>query len=142
MPEPLGKEIPDLATVRDFVQEFSERSFPTIKYKVLSTDVPVDELYRETLVKDWPTEVDMPIYFRVNPSERVLARFGIESVQDAIAVIDNATLVLHGIDPKVGDRISYFGITYEVLTIKHTDYWINSQYPISRVLTLKNINPK
>ena len=140
MTDLIGKELADLGTSRGFVHEFHEWAFPTIKYFPLSTDVPSDSLYSETIEKTFGASVDVPAYFRTDPSTKILARYGIESWQPAIAVMDNITLSRLQIDPKPGDRIEYFGMLYEVLTVKYTDYWVNTQYPLSRVLTLKNLN--
>ena len=104
MAELVGKELSDLATAREFVQEFHEWAFPSINYYVLRTDQPNDSLYNETVGKSFADPIVIPAYFRVDPSTKILARYGIESWQPAIAVMDNLTLSRLQVDPKQGDQ--------------------------------------
>ena len=142
MAELFGKDLADLKTNREFLEDFHGYAFPNIDYYVLNTDQPTDSLYNETLAKQFAGPFSVPAYFRADPSTKILARYGIESWQPAIAVFDNVTLSRMQVDPKPGDRVKYFDILYEVLTVKFTDYWINSQYPMSRVITMKNLEER
>jgi hypothetical protein len=132
----------------------------------------VDELYGETREPQFKVAIPIPIYIRIDPPANLLKRYGIEGEHFAIGLVSNGWLEKNAptLGIATGDRLGYYDqpftgtfdrpgglppgqVTHEstpatpnfhleVLTSKACDYFGNTQVPIHRVLTLKNLrNP-
>lgn len=138
-------------------------------YELDRVTTPQDDLYGEVAVAGhalYKVPILIPLLLQFEPPKQMLKKFGIEGEQDAIAVMSNSWIekFAPALRPSPGDRISYFNqnftgsfsqvgglpdgtvthladanMMFEVLTVKHTDYFGSTQIPLHRVLTLKNL---
>ena len=138
-------------------------------YELDKSATIVDPLYRETRNPSYKVSIAIPILVQLEPPKRLLKKFGIEAEQEAIALISQGWLERHAptLQVKTGDRIGYYDVPYvgsypqpsglpdahvvhepiarvpdfsfEVLTAKWCDYFANTQIPLHKVLTLKNL---
>ena len=138
-------------------------------YELDKTSTVVDTLYRETRQPVYKAPVPCPIYVVPEPPKKLLKRFGLEVEQEGLALVSAGWLERHAPDlqMKTGDRIGYYNNEYtgsfnrpggqsdkivvhepeprvpnfswEILTTKWGDYWGNTQIPLHKVLTLKNL---
>lgn len=113
--------------------------YPQLRFFQLDRAQGHDPLYGEQPKARFVDPVKVPTYIQIHPQEKLLKRFGIESEQEAFAVWSCRILNDLGLDPVTGDRVEYYGITYEVLTTKLTDAMLNTQVPINKLATLKQI---
>ncbi len=139
---PLGQGERDVEWQLTLNAEQFKRLYPEIKYYPLNrTETYVDPVYTESKTKvfiDRPVLV--PVLVVIGPQDKLLKKYGIEEEQEAVAVFCNRVNTERGIDPTTGDRMEYYAILYEVLTVKHTDYISNTQVPLNKVVTLRQIN--
>ncbi len=129
----------------------------------------MDTLYRETSAPAYKQPVGIPIFIMLEPPKRMLKRFGLEAEHQAIGLVSQGWLDRHApsLQMKTGDRIAYYASPYvddvsrpsglpdtvvtheatprtpnfsfEVLTAKWCDYFANTQIPIHKILSLKNL---
>jgi hypothetical protein len=142
---------------------------PLAYYELDKVATPVDTLYRETQAPVYKTPVAIPIFITLEPPKRLLKRYGLEAEQEAIGLVSAGWLERHDptLQMKTGDRIAYYDQPYtgsfpnpsglpdttvtheatarvpnfmfEVLTAKWCDYFTNTQIPLHKILTLKNL---
>jgi hypothetical protein len=156
--------------VKDLDRESFIRNYPPLAYFSLDKKATqIDPLYRETRNPSYKAPVLIPIFIQLEPSKRLLKKFGLEVEQEAIGLLSQGWLDRHAKELKVktGDRIGYFdrpyvddvsqpsgisdeviihelqprtpNFSFEVLTVKFCDYWASSQRPIHIITTLKNL---
>jgi hypothetical protein len=146
----VGEDGTEIALTMENDQESFDRMFPPLPYyvldKQLTTRTQAETFYGEedneqaALTEVAPLMI--PIEIKISPPLQYLRKFGIEDLQDAIALLSigwlNANLpTFH---PKIGDRILYHQIEFRVETVKFTDYFANEQVPIHYLLTLDNMS--
>lgn len=106
----------------------------------------LDDLYGEVPPggsRIFASPVTMPIYFKLNPDDVTLTRYGFDAPQDVIIVFSIAVLEDLGVDytdplqgPKVGDLVDFLvrGIEVEYqYRINDTDTWDffgNTNFPL------------
>lgn len=161
---------PEIDLVKDLDRESFIRNYPPLAYFELDKKATViDPLYRETRSPAYKQPISIPIFIMLEPSKRLLKRFGLEVEQQAIGLVSQGWLDRHApsLQIKAGDRIGYFdsmyvdnfpspqgladasvvhepqsrtpNFSFEVLTSKWCDYFANTQSPIHKILTLKNL---
>jgi len=121
--------------------------YPPLPYRQLDrTNTVVDGLYGEAGTPVFISPVQMPVLVMLEPPKKLLRRWGVENVQDGIALLSEGWMANHapsGFRVTPGDRIDYFdgGSTFslELVTVKFVDYFGNTQIPLHRVCTLKNL---
>lgn len=129
----------------------------------------VDTLYRETRAPSYRPPIPVPIYITLEPPKRFLKKYGLEAEQEAVGLVSAGWLERHApnLQVKTGDRIGYYdqpyvgdvpmsggrpdrvvthetvarvpNFSFEVLTAKWCDYFGNTQIPLHKILTLKNL---
>ena len=132
-----------MATILEFIIRTNAEQFnllyPKLRFFALDRSRGHDPLYGEQPKARFRDPVFVPTYVQIRPEEKMLKRFGIETEQEAICVWSCRLLNDIGIDPVTGDRVEYYGISYEVLTVKLTDAMLNTQVPINKLATLKQV---
>jgi len=113
--------------------------YPALRFLPLDRTRDSDPLYREKVKPVFLDPVTIPTYVELQPQLKLLKRFGIEEEQEAIAVWSCRHLNQYKLDPKTGDRLQYFNILFELLTVKLTDYFLSTQVPLNKVATLKQV---
>jgi hypothetical protein len=140
---PLADGRRDLEAVLKINEEQFHKLYPILRYYPLyRQEFWLDPLYNESKTKEFHYEkpILVPILVVVNPPLTLLRRYGIEEEQEVIAITCNRVNRKAGIDPTTGDRLQYYSITYEVLTSKYTDYFLNTQVPLNKVAVLRQIS--
>lgn len=146
----VGEYAPEIALTMENDRESFDRMFPAIAYyvldKKLTTRSVSDTFYGEesdeqAALNEVPPLM-IPIELKIDPPLQYLRKFGIEDIQDAIALLSIGWLNanLPSFSPKIGDRILYHQIEFRVETAKFTDYFANEQVPIHYLLTLDNMS--
>jgi len=137
---PIGQSRRDMELViRKNVEQF-ERLYPRIQYIQLNrAKSRPDPLYRERIFKKFNDPILVSAYFQLSPPEKLLRKFGIEVEATAIAVFSNRILNRKRLKVLTGDRVMYLGVTFEVITMKLLDYFLNTQVPINTVAILKQV---
>jgi len=163
-------QVEEVDLVKDLDRESFIRQYPPLAFFELDRNqTVVHTLYRETRNPVYKSPIAIPIFVQLNPPKRLLKRFGIETVHDAIALVSAGWLERHAVTLQIstGDRIGYYdqaytgsvpmpggapdtvvthepvdrvpNFSFEVLTAKWTDYFGNTQIPLHKLLTLKNL---
>ena len=142
---------------------------PLAYFELDKSATVIDTLYRETRAPVYNSPVSIPIFVKLDPPKRLLKRFGVEAEQEAIGLVSAGWLERHApaLQRKTGDRIGYYdqlyvgdvpmsggrpdavvthertarqpNYSFEVLTAKWCDYFGNTQIPLHKILTLKNL---
>jgi len=151
----------DLVTVQDFIKEWSDRHCPRIQYFQLLTtisDPKVDPYHHEIDDEDKSFD-DSPgktliTFVDHEPSQQTLRRYGIDGTRDLILQTPVVQLIEVDLaeysDPadrisppivhaQIGDRFRFDDTIYEVLTVKRTQYWANSNIPLWIVMTADKV---
>jgi hypothetical protein len=146
----VGEYQPEITLTMENDQESFDRMFPPIAYYVLDKRITTrsvsETFYGEEVDEQGAlTEVPplmIPIEIKISPPLQYLRKFGIEELQDAIALLSIGWLQanLPNFNPKIGDRILYHQIEFRVETVKFSDYFANEQVPIHYLLTLDNMS--
>lgn len=148
---PIGANNQDLELQIALFAEMLELQCPSVKYHRLNRELTkVDELYNEAskpIFDGLPDEngkivgvaVEIPIQFHFDVQKKLLQRYGIESEHKALAVMSCRLMEQHGIQPMTGDLIELLGVRYEILTVKFTDYFLQTQVPIALVATIEQV---
>lgn len=140
---PLGTADRDLETVIELNAEQFTLLYPRLKYYSMSRNsTAVDTLYNEAIAKNFTDYVELPIFLVMSPQLKLLKKYGIEEEQEAIAVLNVRLSNANDIDPMTGDLIEFLGIRFEILNVKLTDYFANTQVPLNKVATLRQINAR
>lgn len=142
---PFGSAARDVEYILTVNAEQFHRIYPEIKFFPMSrnpTQTVVDPLYNEAIRKEFNKmhPILVPVFVAIQPQLKLLKKYGIEEEQDAIAVFNNRIDKELSIDPITGDRIEYQAILFEILTAKHVDYFTNTQVPLNKICTLRNLN--
>jgi hypothetical protein len=140
---PLGQSTRDLEYILTTNAEQFKRLYPELEfYPMNRTETYLDTTYGESKVKSFPFEkpILVPVYVIIGPQEKLLRKYGIEVSQEAVAIFNNRIDLELKIDPITGDRLKYYNITFEILHVKHTDYYSNTQVPLNKIVTLRNLN--
>lgn len=166
----VATQVQEVNLVKDLDRESFIRLYPPLAYFELDKGATVvDTLYRETRAPVYKTPIPIPIFVKLDPPKRFLKRFGVESEQEAVALVSAGWLERHAValQMKTGDRIGYYdqpyvggvpmsggrpdavvthekearqpNFSFEVLAAKWCDYFGNTQIPLHKILTLKNL---
>jgi hypothetical protein len=138
----LAYSVAETSLTRDMDVEAFVLSFPWLPYERIDrVNTVVHPIYREAKNPQYLPAVMIPTWVKVDPPLQLLRKYGIETEQDAIALMSLEWLDRHvpNFVPTAGDLLTFFEIKFEVLTSKRWDYIANTQIPLHRVFTLKNL---
>ena len=137
---PLGQSRRDLEFVIRRNAEQFHKLYPQIEVVQMNRGKSrPDPLYGETIFKKWRESVYMPAHFQLSPPEKLLRKYGLEVENVNIVTFSNRLLNRAKLKLRTGDRMKYLGITYEVVTMKLLDYFLNTQVPINSIAVIKQI---
>jgi hypothetical protein len=150
-------------------ESFIRQYPPLAYFELDKTATQIHPLYRETRQPVFKDPIPIPAFIQLQPPKRMLKRFGVEAEQEAIGLLSAGWLERHApsLQVKTGDRIGYYdqpytgsftspggrpdtvvahetsartpNFSFEVLTAKWCDYFTNTQIPLHKILTLKNL---
>jgi hypothetical protein len=139
---PIGSSQRDVEVMLRMNAESFRLLYPALLYKQLDrVETKVDPLYKEAIgdpVHKAPKSV--PVLVIPDPPMKLLKKYGLETEQEAIAIMNCRLNDAAGIYPVTGDLIQYYDKWFEILTVKFEGYANNTQVPLNIILTLKNSN--
>ena len=136
----------DFETKLDYLREYSELYFPQLIYRrVKMTQPEMNDYHREVDPSEveYYGEINLFAFVQHDPTQKELARYGIDEKRDVKLRIAMPVLIDSGLatqpDPPFGD-ITYLinpgdqfwfdGKLYKVLNWYRENYWGNTTYPL------------
>ena len=137
----------DVTWVRQFVNEYAERHYTTVQYRVLdeAASIESDEVHDETpeYSKRWKDAIALRAYFRPDDQMFPLSLFGIEQLREMTLFTDVQSLINAGLATEdavtrevtllvgPGDRFTYSeDREYDVLLWKRGPAFANTDVPV------------
>ncbi len=138
---------PDLAYDLELIKEWQEQHMPTIPYYVLTTtQIELDPVHQEIEehLKAYNDALNLITYVTLNPTQKLLEKFGIDEQRDILLVPAVVKLIDIGLatlsdprspvsDPvigiKPGDQFEFDNNVYEVQAYHREKYHANYNYP-------------
>ncbi len=99
-----------------YIEESFRLYYPVVKLHSLISN-PSDTLYGEEKNKVYRTYT-FPAFIKLNPSEKILTKFGYDVNQDIFLAVPTSVLNTIGVQLKIGDLVEFNGYTYKLTTVK------------------------
>ena len=131
---------PDVDLHRHFNREYWIRHFPRVGWMELDrVETVEDELYHEAVKQEFKEPIFIPAYIEINPSAQELQKWGIDEPKEVM--LRFSTVVLQDFnlgvsDIRIGDKIVWDNIEYEIMTHHRDKYWFNQVIPFEIMCTL------
>lgn len=87
----------------------------------------------------WGPSVQVNAALQLESTERELTKFGIDKKKAIIATVPTRMLDIVGISCAIGDYLIWRGEKFEVLNVKNTGYWYNTNVYLYIVLELNRM---
>lgn len=145
----VGEYGPEIALTMQLDRESYDRMWPAIPYYVLDKAAPrsvsenfYGEQADEQAALNEAPPLMIPIQVKITPPLQYLQKFGVEELQDAIALLSIGWLNanLPDFHPQIGDRILYHQVQMRVDTVKFADYFGNEQVPLHYFIMMENMS--
>lgn len=121
--------------------EMYVRFFPPIAWVPMDrAQTKLHKRYREAKDQIYKDPVLLPAFVELNPSKQLLGKMGIDEKRELL--IRFSTVVLEALgfkddDVKVGDKVVFDSIEYEIMTLHRDKYWANSNVAFELTVTLQ-----
>lgn len=141
---PIGSSQRDVEAILSMNAESFRFLYPTIRFKQFDgSDTVKDPLYGEVVgAVIYREPIQIPALVIPDPPMKLLKKYGLEVEQEAIAIMNCRLNEKAKVFPVERDRMEYYGIWWEILTVKYQDYFTNTQIPLNQLLTLKQANER